>query len=212
MPLLSDHVLEDTIAAVIQPVLLLHTSTELENIPLQHSDSHIPIPGVTPENPFEERESTDPSDLEYELPPSIEKSERPYNYHGSRLSLFHTGFSRFFVTFLFCALICLALKSYKGFPTTKVLSNHAVRTFNSITLALSLGLGLNTTPSLKRICCNPRVVTIDSTIYNSTHVRFDRRMRNSRWDIRTDGPLHARNAYSTVPCLDLETPKEKAPV
>ena len=59
MSLLSDHVLEDTIAAVIQPVLLLHTSTELENIPLQHSESHILIPDVAPENPFEERESTD---------------------------------------------------------------------------------------------------------------------------------------------------------
>ena len=59
MPLLSDHVLEDTIAAVIQPVLLLHTSTEQENIPLQHSESHISIPGMTPENPFEERKSTD---------------------------------------------------------------------------------------------------------------------------------------------------------
>jgi hypothetical protein len=198
MPLLSDHVLEDTIAAVIQPVLLLHTSTELENIPLQHSEGHIPIPGVTPENPFEERESTDPLDLEYQLPTSIEKSERPYNYYESRLSLFHTGFSRFFVTFLFCALIFLALKGYKGFHTTKVLSNHAVRTFNSITLALSFRLGLNTTSSLIKICCNPRVVTIDSTIYNSTHVRFDRRMRNSRWDIRTDGPLHARNACSTI--------------
>ena len=44
---------EDTIAAVIQPVLLLHTGTEQENIPLQHSERRISIPGMTPENPFE---------------------------------------------------------------------------------------------------------------------------------------------------------------
>jgi hypothetical protein len=50
---------EDAIAAVIQPVLLLHTNTGQENIPLQHSESHILILGVTLENPFEERESTD---------------------------------------------------------------------------------------------------------------------------------------------------------
>lgn len=42
------------------------------------------------------------------------------------------------------------------------------------------------------------VVTIDSTIYNSTYVRFNRRMRNSRGDIRIDGPLHARNVYYTI--------------
>lgn len=109
--------IEDTIAATIQPVLLLHTNTGQENIPLQHSKSHILIPGVTLENPFEERESTD-TRRTWNInssPSSIEKSERPYNYHESRLSLFQTGFSRFFVMFLFCALICLALKSYEGF-------------------------------------------------------------------------------------------------
>ena len=151
---------------------------------------------MTPENPFEKRESTDTHRTwnTHSSPlSSVEKSELPYNYHKSRLSLFQTGFSRFFVTFLFCALMSSSQK-LRRVPTTKILSNHVVRIFNSIMLALSLGLGLNIASSLKKICCNPTVVTIDSKICNSTYVRFNRRMRNSRGDIRADGPPHTRNA------------------
>lgn len=81
---------------------------------------------------------------------SLISNAKVYDHHESRKFLFKTGFYRFFITFVFCALIVLTLKAYEGFREPIVIGKTSVRIFNAIVLGLSLGLGLNLASSLKR--------------------------------------------------------------
>jgi hypothetical protein len=80
---------------------------------------------------------------------SLLNTVKKYDHHESRKFLIKIGFGRFFLTVLFCVLICLTLKGYEGFVSPIVLSPTGARVFNSIMLGLSLGLGLNLASSLK---------------------------------------------------------------
>ena len=81
---------------------------------------------------------------------SLLSTAKVYDHHESRKFLFKTGFYRFFVTFMFSALIALTLKAFEGFGSPLIISNNQNRLFNAIMLGLSLGLGLNLASSLKR--------------------------------------------------------------
>ncbi|KAH7114487.1 hypothetical protein B0J11DRAFT_137323 [Dendryphion nanum] len=81
---------------------------------------------------------------------SLLQSGKKYDHRETRLFLLKTGFYRFAITFMFCALIALSLKSYQGFEKPRVIGKPSVRLFNSIMIGLSLGLGLNLASSLKR--------------------------------------------------------------
>jgi hypothetical protein len=63
--------------------------------------------------------------------------------------LLFTGLWNLAVTIFFCAAICVALKSYEGWRSPVLLYTIDVRTFNALTLGLSLCLGMNLLSSLK---------------------------------------------------------------
>jgi hypothetical protein len=72
-----------------------------------------------------------------------------FDHNESRKKLFKTGGSKFLVTLVFSALICVCLKAWEGFANPIVLSKIDVRIFNAVMIGLSLCLGLNLLSSLK---------------------------------------------------------------
>jgi hypothetical protein len=72
-----------------------------------------------------------------------------FDHNESRKKLFKTGGSKFLITLLFSALLCICLKAWEGFAHPIVLSKIDVRLFNAVMIGLSLCLGLNLLSSLK---------------------------------------------------------------
>ncbi|CAG5156728.1 uncharacterized protein ALTATR162_LOCUS4524 [Alternaria atra] len=77
------------------------------------------------------------------------KQIKRFDHHEARKTLLKTGAMKLLVTLFFSAAICVTLKSWEGFRDRIVLSNLDVRIFNSLTIGLSLCLGLNILASLK---------------------------------------------------------------
>ncbi|KAG9186961.1 hypothetical protein G6011_10069 [Alternaria panax] len=72
-----------------------------------------------------------------------------FDHHEARRTLLKTGAMKLLVTLFFSAAMCVTLKSWEGFRGRIVLSNLDVRIFNSLTIGISLCLGLNILASLK---------------------------------------------------------------
>jgi hypothetical protein len=72
-----------------------------------------------------------------------------FDHNEARKTLLVTGLSKLLITLFFSAAICIALKSWEGFRDRVVLSKIDVRIFNSLTIGLSICLGLNILASLK---------------------------------------------------------------
>lgn len=72
-----------------------------------------------------------------------------FNHNEARKQLMVTGARRLLITFFFSAVMCLTLRGWEGFKDPIVLSKTDVRIFNSLTIGLSLCLGLNLLASLK---------------------------------------------------------------
>jgi hypothetical protein len=72
-----------------------------------------------------------------------------FDHNSARKKLLKTGSSKFAVTLLFSALMCVCLKAWEGFKDPIVLSKIDVRIFNAVMIGLSLCLGLNLLSSLK---------------------------------------------------------------
>lgn len=72
-----------------------------------------------------------------------------FDRNAARKKLFKTGASKFLVTLIFSALICVCLKLWEGLTRPIVLSKIDVRIFNAVLIGLSLCLGLNLLSSLK---------------------------------------------------------------
>lgn len=72
-----------------------------------------------------------------------------FDHNEARKHLLLTGLSKLLITIFFSAAICVALKSWEGWTRPVVLSNIDVRIFNSLTIGLSICLGLNILASLK---------------------------------------------------------------
>jgi hypothetical protein len=77
------------------------------------------------------------------------KQGKRFDHGEARKTLLKTGAMKFLVTLFFSAAMCVTLKSWEGFRGRTVLSNIDVRIFNSLTIGLSLCLGLNILASLK---------------------------------------------------------------
>jgi hypothetical protein len=72
-----------------------------------------------------------------------------FDHIEARKTLLVTGLSKLLITLFFSATICIALRSWEGLGNRVVLSKIDVRIFNSLTIGLSLCLGLNILASLK---------------------------------------------------------------
>jgi hypothetical protein len=72
-----------------------------------------------------------------------------FDHNDARKKLAKTGGSKFLVTLIFSALLCICLKAWEGFGQPIVLSKIDVRIFNAVMIGLSLCLGLNLLSSLK---------------------------------------------------------------
>ncbi|KAH8628645.1 hypothetical protein IG631_15902 [Alternaria alternata] len=72
-----------------------------------------------------------------------------FDHREARKTLLKTGAMKLLVTLFFSAAMCVTLKSWEGWRGRIVLSNLDVRIFNSLTIGLSLCLGLNILASLK---------------------------------------------------------------
>ncbi|KAF1841200.1 uncharacterized protein K460DRAFT_380912 [Cucurbitaria berberidis CBS 394.84] len=72
-----------------------------------------------------------------------------FDHNEARKTLLKTGASKLLISIFFSAAICVCLKAWEGFRTPVVLSKTDVRVFNSLTIGLSLCLGLNILASLK---------------------------------------------------------------
>ncbi|KAF1941290.1 hypothetical protein EJ02DRAFT_378242, partial [Clathrospora elynae] len=72
-----------------------------------------------------------------------------FDRNEARKTLLKTGLVKLIISLFFSAAICVALKSWEGFGRHVVLSKNDVRIFNSLTIGLSLCLGLNILASLK---------------------------------------------------------------
>jgi hypothetical protein len=72
-----------------------------------------------------------------------------FDQKSTRKHLFKTGSLTLFITIFFGAAMCVCLKAWEGFREPIVLSKKDVRWFNSLTLGLSLCLGLNLLASLR---------------------------------------------------------------
>ncbi|KAF1831497.1 hypothetical protein BDW02DRAFT_600743 [Decorospora gaudefroyi] len=72
-----------------------------------------------------------------------------FDHHEARRRLFKTGLVKLLITLFFSAAMCVTLKSWEGFRRPIVLNKTDVRIFNSLTIGLSLCLGLNILASLK---------------------------------------------------------------
>ncbi|USP74188.1 hypothetical protein yc1106_01462 [Curvularia clavata] len=72
-----------------------------------------------------------------------------FDHNEARKTLLKTGAGRLLITLFFSAAMCITLKSWEGFRHPVVLSKIDVRIFNSITIGISLCLGLNLLASLK---------------------------------------------------------------
>ncbi|CAA9958297.1 hypothetical protein PTMSG1_01859 [Pyrenophora teres f. maculata] len=72
-----------------------------------------------------------------------------FDHREARKSLLITGASKLLITIFFSAAMCITLKSWEGFRHPIVLSKKDLRVFNSLTIGLSLCLGLNLLASLK---------------------------------------------------------------
>ncbi|KAI8936484.1 hypothetical protein NX059_006889 [Plenodomus lindquistii] len=72
-----------------------------------------------------------------------------FDHKQARKTLLVIGLSKLAITVFFCSCIGVTLKSYEGWRGKVVLSEQDVRIFNSLTLGLSLCLGLNLLASLK---------------------------------------------------------------
>jgi hypothetical protein len=72
-----------------------------------------------------------------------------FDHNEARKNLMKTGGGKLLITFLFSAGMCLTLKGWEGFTHPVVLSRIDVRIFNSLTIGISLCLGLNLLASLK---------------------------------------------------------------
>ncbi|RAQ99637.1 hypothetical protein DDE82_008054 [Stemphylium lycopersici] len=72
-----------------------------------------------------------------------------FDHHEARRTLMKNGLWRLLITLFFSAAMCFTLKCWEGWNSHIVLSNKDIRIFNSLTLGLSLCLGLNLLASLK---------------------------------------------------------------
>ena len=72
-----------------------------------------------------------------------------FDHREARKSLLITGASKLLITIFFSAAMCFTLKSWEGFRHPIVLSRKDLQIFNSLTIGLSLCLGLNLLASLK---------------------------------------------------------------
>ena len=72
-----------------------------------------------------------------------------FDHREARKTLLKTGAMKLLVTLFFSAAMCITLKSWEGWRGPIVLSNLEVRIFNSLTIGVSLCLGLNILASLK---------------------------------------------------------------
>ena len=72
-----------------------------------------------------------------------------FDHREARKSLLITGASKLLITIFFSAAMCVTLKSWEGFRHPVVLSRKDLQIFNSLTIGLSLCLGLNLLASLK---------------------------------------------------------------
>ncbi len=68
----------------------------------------------------------------------------------ARWKMLREGVSKLFITVFFSAAIMLCLKAWEGFRDTVILSKMDIKIFNSITIGLSLFLGMNLLSSLKQ--------------------------------------------------------------
>ncbi|KAL6703277.1 hypothetical protein ACN47E_010065 [Coniothyrium glycines] len=74
-----------------------------------------------------------------------------FDHNTARRKLLMTGLSRLMITIFFSAALCITLRSWEGWGKTPVvLGKIDVRIFNSLTIGLSLCLGLNILASLKQ--------------------------------------------------------------
>lgn len=72
-----------------------------------------------------------------------------FDHNEARKTLLKTGAGRLLITFFFSVVMCITLKAWEGFRHPVVLSKIDVRIFNSLTIGISLCLGLNLLASLK---------------------------------------------------------------
>ncbi|KAI4700450.1 hypothetical protein J4E89_010901 [Alternaria sp. Ai002NY15] len=72
-----------------------------------------------------------------------------FDQREARKTLLKTGAMKLLVTLFFSAVMCVTLKCWEGWRRPVVLSKIDIRIFNSLTLGLSLCLGLNILASLK---------------------------------------------------------------
>lgn len=72
-----------------------------------------------------------------------------FDYNESRKKLLLAGASRLLITIFFSVAMCVTLKSWEGWGGKIVLSKQNIKLFNSLTIGLSLCLGLNILASLK---------------------------------------------------------------
>jgi hypothetical protein len=72
-----------------------------------------------------------------------------FDHHEARKTIMQNAALRLLGTLFFSAIMCVTLRSWEGFGRPVVLSRVDVQIFNSLTIALSLCLGLNLLASLK---------------------------------------------------------------
>jgi hypothetical protein len=136
-----------------------HTSYDSGDVAMQNVDDTLYSPPMvtSPEivdtkNGFYTSLRTPSSTFSVEEPPDQPKHHhhvKRFDHNEARRTLLKTGLSKLFITLFFSAAICVTLKSWQGFRDRVVLSNKDVRIFNSLTIGLSICLGLNILASLK---------------------------------------------------------------
>jgi hypothetical protein len=135
-----------------------------------------------------------------------------FDHHEARKSLMQSAALRLLGTLFFSAMMCVTLRWWEGFRHPVALSRVDVQIFNSLTIALSLCLGLNILASLKHYASVVRwsfltrryislevfdlILHLESLasvtklmIISSPGFRGKRWLRKFRWfkDIRDDG-------------------------
>ncbi|KAI4946130.1 hypothetical protein J4E91_007573 [Alternaria rosae] len=103
--------------------------------------------------------SKSPSDSPFHSPSMVQSPEimeskggfyaSRFDHKEARKTLLKTGATKLLVTLFFSAAMCVTLKCWEGWRRPVVLSKIDIRIFNSLTLGLSLCLGLNILASLK---------------------------------------------------------------